>query len=162
MTPVHSGGSCSSFAVKPNVRDQLTTGKDVIDVDDLKTRYPHLEPIALSKYSYTDVKMSLGQDVFHAIHPLEYFESDPPPGCRPVIVGLGTEWTPSVDYGSVFDMLQSCYPKKSTIVHSPTDSAAGTTLNRMARTNKWIPVAQPTRERRRNLMKPDTTMGPDT
>ena len=53
LTPVHSGGSCSSFTVKPYVRDQLTIGKDVIVADDLKTRYPHLEPIALSKYSYT-------------------------------------------------------------------------------------------------------------
>ena len=76
LTPVHSGGSCSSFIVKPYVRDQLSIGNDVIDVDDLKTRYPHLEPIALSMYSYADVKMILGQVVFHSIRPLEYFESD--------------------------------------------------------------------------------------
>ena len=58
------------------MRDQRTLGNEVIDVDDLKSRYPHLEPIALSKYSYTDVNMILGQDVFHAIRPLEYFESN--------------------------------------------------------------------------------------
>ena len=40
LTPVHSGGSCSSFTVKPYVQDQLTIGNDVIDVDELKTRYP--------------------------------------------------------------------------------------------------------------------------
>ena len=74
LTPVHSDGSCSSFTVKHYVRDQLTIGNDVIDLDDLKTRYPHLELIALSKYSYTDVKMIFGQDVFHAIRPLEYSE----------------------------------------------------------------------------------------
>ena len=76
LTPVHSGGSCSSFIVKLYVRDQLSIGNNVIDVDNLKTRYPHLEPIALSKYSYADVKMILGQDVFHSIRPLEFFESD--------------------------------------------------------------------------------------
>ena len=108
LTPVHSGGSCSSFIVKPYVRDQLTIGNDVIDVDDLKTRYPHLEPIALSKYSYADVKMILGQDVFQTIRPLEYFESDrrnTPVAVRLPLSWVGTEWTPSIDHGSVFDML---------------------------------------------------------
>ena len=74
LTPVHAGGSCSSFTVKPYVREQLTIEINLFDVEDLKTRYPHLKPIALSKYRYTDVKMILGQEVFHAIHPLEYFE----------------------------------------------------------------------------------------
>ena len=36
---------------------------DKIDVNYLKTKYPHLEPIS-------------GQDVFHFIRPLEYFDSD--------------------------------------------------------------------------------------
>ena len=52
--------------------------------------------------------------------------------------------------------------RKSTIVHSLTDSEAGTTLSCTAQTNKWIPVPQPTRERQRYLMKQHTTMGPDT
>ena len=37
LTPVHSGGSCSSFAIKPYVRDDLQVGTDVIDVESLKT-----------------------------------------------------------------------------------------------------------------------------
>ena len=65
LTPVHSGGSCSTFDVKPYVRKNLLVGNDVIDVDRLKQQYPHLEPVALSKYSYGDFKMILGQDVFH-------------------------------------------------------------------------------------------------
>ena len=76
FTPVQSGGYCSSFAVKPYVRGQLTIGNDVIDVDVSITRYPRLKPIALSNYSYTDVTMILGQDFFHAIRPPEYFETD--------------------------------------------------------------------------------------
>ena len=113
LTPVHSGGSCSSFTVKPYMRDELTIGNDVIDVDDLKTRYPHLEPIALRKYSYKDVKMILGR--FPRYPPTGVFRIRPPkyPSCRPFTVGLGTEWTPSVDNGSIFDMLQSCYSERA-------------------------------------------------
>ena len=33
LTPVHSGGSCSAFNVKPYVRKILNVGNDVIDVD---------------------------------------------------------------------------------------------------------------------------------
>ena len=51
LTPVHSGGSCSTFPVTPYVREDLKVGNDVIDVDNLKKIYPLLEPIPLSKYS---------------------------------------------------------------------------------------------------------------
>ena len=78
LTPVPSGVSCTSFPVKPFVRNDLKIGNDFIDVDNLKAKYLHLEPISLSKYSYSDVEMILGQDVFHALCPLEYFESDRP------------------------------------------------------------------------------------
>ena len=107
LTPVHSGGSCSSFTVKPYVRDQLTIGNDVIDVDDLKTRYPHLEPIALSKYSYKDVKMILGQDAFHAIRPLEYFESDR--RNTPVAVRLPLGWVLSGPLPSTTGLFSTCF-----------------------------------------------------
>ena len=40
LTPVHSVGSCSSFAIKSYVRDDLHVGTDVIDVESLKTMYP--------------------------------------------------------------------------------------------------------------------------
>ena len=49
LTPVHSGGSCLPFDVKPYVREDLTVGTDFIDVDFLKTKYPQFEPIALKK-----------------------------------------------------------------------------------------------------------------
>ena len=107
LTPVHSGGSCSSFTVKPYVRDQLTIGNDVIDVDDLKSRYAHLEPIALRKYSYTDVKMILGQDVFHAIRPLEYFESDR--RNTPVAVRFSLGWVLSGPLPSITGLFSTCF-----------------------------------------------------
>ena len=90
LTPVHSGGSCSSFTIKPYVRDDLQVGTDVIDVESLKTMYPHLEPIPLKKYSYADVDMILGQDVFHFIRLLEYFDSDRKN--TPVAVRLSLGW----------------------------------------------------------------------
>ena len=106
LISIHSGGSFSSFTVKAYVRDQFTIGNDLIDVDVLKTCYPHLEQIALSKYSYTDVKMILGQDVFR-YPPTGVYRIRPPkyPNCRPFTVRLGAEWTSSVDHGSVFDKL---------------------------------------------------------
>ena len=77
LTPVHSGGFGSPFDVKPYVRKNLNNGNDVIDVDRLKQQYPHfLDLVALSKYSYGDFEMIQGQDVFHSIRSLEYFESD--------------------------------------------------------------------------------------
>ena len=45
LTPIHSGGSCSSFAIKPYVREDLKIGTDVIDVESQKTMYSRLDPI---------------------------------------------------------------------------------------------------------------------
>ena len=75
MTPV-LGETCSSSDVKFFLRKYLHAGNDVIHVDQLKQQYPHLEPVALRKYSYGDVEMILGQDVFNSIRTLEYFKSD--------------------------------------------------------------------------------------
>ena len=105
LMPVHSSGSCSTFHVTPYVRDDLKVRNDIIDVDNSKKIYPHLEPIPLSTYSYSNVEMILGQDVFHCIHPLEYFEADRPN--TPIAVGLGTEGCTSFHYGSFLDLFQS-------------------------------------------------------
>ena len=110
LTPVHSGGSCSTFVVKPFVRKDLNIGTDFVNVDSLKVQYPHLEPIPLKSYSYGEVEMILGQDVFHSIRPLEYFETDRKgySTSRPITVGLGIEWSTPLDFGSILDMFQSC------------------------------------------------------
>ena len=65
LTPVHSGGFCPAFVVKPYVREDLNVGTEVIDVETLQVQYPHLESIPLKKYCYGDVEMILGQDMFH-------------------------------------------------------------------------------------------------
>ena len=61
LTPVHSGGSCSPFTIKPYVRDNLSVGTDTIDVDRMKIKYPHLESVLLHKYSYADVDPGSGR-----------------------------------------------------------------------------------------------------
>ena len=107
LTPVHSGGSCSIFPVTPYVRDDLKVGNDVIDVDNLKKIYQHLEPIPLSKYSYSNVEMILGQDVFHCIRPLEYFEADRPN--TPIAVRLPLGWVLSGPLPSTTGLFSTCF-----------------------------------------------------
>ena len=107
LTPVHSGGSCSPFVVKPYVREDLKVGTDTIDVELLKTKYPHLQPISLKKYSYADVEMILGQDVFHSIRPLEYFDSDRKNA--PVAVRLPLGWVLSGPLPSSSGLYSTCF-----------------------------------------------------
>ena len=107
LTPVHSGGSCSAFPVTPYVRDDLKVGNDIIDVDKLKTTYPHLQPIPLSKYSYSDVEMILGQDVFHCIRPLEYFDADRPN--TPIAVRSPLGWVLSGPLPSTTGLFSTCF-----------------------------------------------------
>ena len=63
-----------SFRVTPFVKDSLSVGSETIDVTIFQDKFPHLQPIKPSVYNYSDVEMILGQDVFHAIKPLEYFQ----------------------------------------------------------------------------------------
>ena len=63
-----------SFRVSPFVKDRLSVGSKTIDVIILQDRFPHLQPIKPTVYNYSDVEIILGQDVFHAIKPLEYFQ----------------------------------------------------------------------------------------
>ena len=111
LSPVHSGGSCSEFVVKPYVRKELNVGTDTIDVDLLKVQYPHLDPIPLSKYRYGDVEMILGQDVFHAIRPLEYFETDRKD--TPIAVRLPLGWVLSGPLPSTSGLFSTCFKSVS-------------------------------------------------
>ena len=118
MTPVHSGGSCSTFDVKPYVRKNLHVGNDVIDVDQLKQQFPHLEPVALRKYSYGDVEMILGQDVFHSIRPLEYFESDRKD--TPIAVRKPLGWVLSGPLPSTSGLVSTCF--RTVVTQNESDS----------------------------------------
>ena len=114
LTPVHSGGSCSTFDVKPYVRKNLHVGNDVLDVDQLKQQYPHLEHVALS---YGDVEMTLGQDVFHSIRLMEYFESDRKK--TPIAVRLPLGWVLSGPLPSTSGLVSTCF---KAVTQSESDS----------------------------------------
>ena len=85
----------------------MNVGTDVIDVDALKNSYPHLDPIALRRYSYADVEMILGQDVFHSIRPLAYFESDRQN--TPIAVRLPLGWVLSGPLPSASGLFSTCF-----------------------------------------------------
>ena len=106
LTTVHSGGSCSPFTVRPFVRENLNGGTDVFDVDSLKTKYPHLEPISLTQYSYADVEIILGQDVFNFLRPLEYLDADRKNTLVAVLLPLG--WVLSGPLPSTSGFVSTC------------------------------------------------------
>ena len=95
----------------------MKVGNDIIDVDKLKTTYPHLEPIPLGKYSYSDVEMILGQDVFHCICPLEYFEADRPN--TPIAVRSPLGWVLSGPPPSTTGLFSTCF---KAVTNSENDS----------------------------------------
>ena len=107
LTPVLSGASCYPLTVKPYVNEDLKVGTDTTDVELLETRYPHLQPISLKKYSYADVEMILGQDVFHSIRPLEYFDCDRKNA--PVVVRLSLGWILSGPFPSSSGLYSTCF-----------------------------------------------------
>ena len=64
LIPVHSGDTeCSMFDVELFVRKHLIVGNEFIDSDGLKQQYPHLEPIPLKIYSYSNVEMIVSRHV---------------------------------------------------------------------------------------------------
>ena len=51
--------------------------------------------------------MILGQDVFHCIHPLEYFEADRP--STPIAVRLPLGWVPCGPLTSTTSLFSTCF-----------------------------------------------------
>ena len=56
-----------AFTVRPYVRETLNVGSDIINVKSMQETYPHLAVLDPVKYSYGNIEMILGQDVYHAI-----------------------------------------------------------------------------------------------
>ena len=78
------------FSINPFVKEILNVGSDIINVQALQETYPHLAVLDPVTYSYKDIEMILGQDVYHAISPLEYFSADEK--LSPVAVSLPIGW----------------------------------------------------------------------
>ena len=75
------------FTIDPLIKESLNGGSDIIIVQTLQETYPLLAVIDPVTYSNKNKKMIPGQDVYHLIHPLEYFTADEP--CRKLTHMLG-------------------------------------------------------------------------
>ena len=70
----HKDQDFEAFTGRPYVRETLNVGSDIIDVKSMQETYPHLAVLDPVRYSYGEIEMILGQDVYHAIRPLEYLQ----------------------------------------------------------------------------------------
>ena len=95
------------FTVKPFVKESLNVGSDIINVQALQETYPHLAVLDPVTYSYKDIEMILGQDVYHAIRPLEHFSADEKRS--PVAVRLPIGWVLSGPLPSSSCLTSTCF-----------------------------------------------------
>ena len=78
------------FTINPFVKESLNVGSDINNVQALQETYPHLAVLDPVTYSYKDIEMILGQDVYHAIRRLENFSANEKR--LPVAVRLPIGW----------------------------------------------------------------------
>ena len=95
------------FTINPFVKESLNVGSDIINVQALQETYPHLAVLDPVTYSYKDIEMILGQDVYHAIRPLEYFSADEKRS--PVAVRLPIGWVLSGPLPSSSCLTSTCF-----------------------------------------------------
>ena len=95
------------FTIKPFIKENLNVGSDIINVKALQETYPHLAVLDPVTYSYKDIEMILGQDVYHAIRPLEYFSADEKRS--PVAVRLPIGWVLSGPLPSSSCLTSTCF-----------------------------------------------------
>ena len=62
--------------VSPYVKEDLNAGADEIKIKALQETYPHLAVLGQFTCCHGNIEMILGQDVYHATRPLEYFAAD--------------------------------------------------------------------------------------
>ena len=106
VTP-HKDQDFEAFTVRPYVRETLNVGSDIIDVKSKQETYPHLAVLDPVRYSYGEIEMILGQDVYHAIRPLEYFSADEK--CSPFAVRLPIGWVLSCPLPSSSSRVSVCF-----------------------------------------------------
>ena len=91
------------------MRETLNVGSDIIDVKLMQETYPHLAVLDPVKYSYGNIEI-LGQDVYHAIRPLEYFAADEK--CSPFAFRLPIGWVLSGLLPSSSSLVSKCFKAK--------------------------------------------------
>ena len=89
------------------MRETLNAGSDIIDVKSMQETYPHLAVLYPVSYSYGNIEMILGQDVYHAIRPLENFAADEK--CSPFAVRLPIGWVLSGPLPSSSSLVSTCF-----------------------------------------------------
>ena len=95
------------FTINTFVKESLNVGCDIINVQALQETYPHLAVLDPVTYSYKDIEMILGQDVYHVIRPLEYFSADEKRS--PVAVRLPIGWVLSGLLPSSSCLTSTCF-----------------------------------------------------
>ena len=95
------------FIINFFVKESLNVGSDKINVQALQETYPHLAVLDPLTYSYKDSEMILGQDVYQAIRPLEYFSADE--RRSPVAVRLPIGWVLSGPLPSKSCINSTCF-----------------------------------------------------
>ena len=95
------------FKVSPYVKEDLNVGADVINIKALRQTYPHLAVLDPVTYCYGNIETILGQDVYHAIRPLEYFAADEK--CSHFAVRLPIVWVLSGPLLSSSGLASNCF-----------------------------------------------------
>ena len=106
LTP-HKDQDLKKFTVRPYVRETLNVGSDIIDVKSMQETYPHLANPDPVNYSYGNLEMILGQDVYHSIRPLDYFAADEK--CSPFDARLPIGWVLSGPLPSSSSLVSTCF-----------------------------------------------------
>ena len=95
------------FKVSPYVKEHLKVGADVINIEALQEKYPHLAVLDPVTFCYANNEMILGKDVYHAILPLEYFAADEK--FSPFAVRLPIGWVLSGPLPSSSSLVSTCF-----------------------------------------------------
>ncbi len=102
--------TCDPFELSPYLSANLNVGSDTIDVPSLQEVYPHLSVLDPVNYSYAQVEIILGQDVYHAIRPIEYFEAESKHSKHsPVAVRIPIGWVLSGPLPSTSTFASTCF-----------------------------------------------------
>ena len=96
-----------TFNVIARLEGEINIESQKVDTPALQQSYPHLEPIEPDRYSYSDIKMVVGQ-VFHRhIRVLGYIQEEE--GKKPMAVLLPVGGALSGPFTSSFGLLSTCY-----------------------------------------------------
>ena len=99
--------TCSPIDLLPYVKRNLRVGSDIIDNTVTQEKYPKLSVLLNKTYDYANVEIILGQDVYHAIRPIEYFETESK--SSPIAVRLPLGWVLSGPLPSSSGLFSTCF-----------------------------------------------------